>query len=169
MVVAYLAPATMSRPKPTIAARNAYLDPLHSIGYLSRINFRAFSKALEQLTVKRGITAGQWRFLRVLWEEDEITQRELSDRVGTSEATTVRSVAVLVNNGLAVRKHCSEDKRKVLIVLTAKAQRLKKDLIPMVIEVNERAVAGLSAADIATTRRVLAHTHTNLVSGLKKA
>jgi hypothetical protein len=27
-----------------------YLDPLHSVGYLSRINFRAFSKALENLT-----------------------------------------------------------------------------------------------------------------------
>ena len=59
-----------------------YLDPLHSVGYLTRINFCAFSKALENLTEPHGVTAGQWRILRVLWEEDGITQREISNRVG---------------------------------------------------------------------------------------
>ena len=89
-----------------------YLDPMHSIGYLSRINFRAFSAELEKLISKYGVTTGQWRFLRVLWEEDDITQRELSDRVGIKEATTVRALNGLADAGLVVRSRSTSDKRK---------------------------------------------------------
>ena len=143
-------------------AQKAYLDPLHSIGYLSRINFRAFSRALEKLTLKHNVSAGQWRFLRVLWEQDNITQRELSDRVGIKEATTVRAVSGLVKSGLVRRKPCAKDKRKIHILLTPKARRLHDKLIPMVVEINERAMQGLSRQDIETTRRVLRQTHANL-------
>ena len=149
-------------------AQRAYLDPMHSIGYLSRINFRAFTRTLERSTLKHGVTAGQWRFLRVLWEEDNITQRELSDRAGTTEATTVRAVNALVKSGFATRNPCADDRRKTHIMLTATARRLREKLIPMVMEVNGRAMKGLSKQDIETTRRVLAQTHANLSADLEK-
>jgi len=145
--------------------QSAYLDPMNSIGYLSRINFRAFSRALEKMTITHGVTAGQWRFLRVLWEEDNITQRELSDRVGIKEATTVRAVTRLVKGRFVTRNACASDKRKLRIVLTPKARRLRAKLMPMVLEVNERAIKGLSRDDIETTRRVLAQTYANLCAG----
>lgn len=139
-----------------------YLDPMNSIGYLARINFRAFSRALEQLTLQHGISAGQWRFLRVLWEQDDITQRELSDRVGIKEATTVKAVSALVAAGLVDRHPSQQDKRKIHIRLTRKAKRLRDKLLPMVTQVNEQALRGIPQADIDTTRRVLARTFTNL-------
>ena len=142
--------------------RQVYLDPLHSIGYLARINFRAFSRALEKLTITQGVTAGQWRFLRVLWEQDNITQRELSNRVGTKEASTVRAVKGLVKCGFVTRKQSSQDKRKYYIVLTPKARRLQEKLIPMVVTVNEQALKGLSKKDINIARRVLVQTYDNL-------
>ena len=135
---------------------------MQSIGYLSRINFRAFSRALEKLTSPHGVSAGQWRFLRVLWEQDDITQRELSDRVGIKEATTVRAVQNLERAGLATRSPCTEDRRKVHIKLTPRARRLRDKLIPMVVAVNEQALEGVSERDIETTRRVLAQTYRNL-------
>jgi DNA-binding MarR family transcriptional regulator len=150
------------------SARKAYLDPMHSIGYLSRINFRAFSRALESLTIKHGVTAGQWRFLRVLWEEDDITQRELSNRAGTTEATTVRAVNALVKSGFVTRNPSTEDKRKIHIALTPGTRRLREKLLPMVVDVNARAMEGLSKQDIETTRRVLAQTYANLSTDLEK-
>lgn len=141
-----------------------YLHPMDSIGYLSRINFRAFSTELAKLTSAHGVSAGQWRFLRVLWEEDDITQRELSDRVGIREATTVRAVGGLVRCELVVRHPSTSDRRKIKIKLTRKARMLKSKLLPMVSEVNQRAVRGLSQSDIDTARRVLAHTYQNLNS-----
>lgn len=140
----------------------SYLDPMQSLGYLARINFRLFSKLLEQLTLPYGVSGGQWRLLRVLWEHDHITQRELSDRLGTNEATNVVAVRSLVNAGLANRTRCSIDKRKVFISLTPKARRLRARLMPMVAELNETAIAGIDPQDVAIARRVLAQTYTNL-------
>ena len=139
-----------------------YLEPMHSMGYLTRVNFRMFSKALEQLTLPSGVSSGQWRFLRVLWEEDNITQRELANRTGTKEATTVRSVRSLISAGLAVRTRCTEDKRKLYITLTPRAQQLRAKLMPLVVEVNEIAIAGIDPQHVAITRQVLAQTYTNL-------
>ena len=142
-----------------------YLDPLHSVGYLTRINFRAFSKALEKLTEPHGVTAGQWRILRVLWEEDEITQREISNRVGITEATAVKSLAGLETAELITREVDKSDRRKMITRLTTRAKRLKKKLIPFVVDVNERALKGISRKDVDTARRVLAQTYLNLTEG----
>lgn len=139
-----------------------YLEPMHSIGYLARVNFRMFSKALEQLTLPHGVSAGQWRLLRVLWEEDNITQRELSERTGTKEATTVHAVRSLVDAGLARRKRSTKDKRKLYITLTPQARRLRAKLMPMVVQVNELAVDGIDPKDVAIARQVLAKTYANL-------
>ncbi|MGD8418219.1 MAG: MarR family transcriptional regulator [Pseudomonadales bacterium] len=141
-----------------------YLDPMHSIGYLSRINFRAFSRALEKLTIRHGVSAGQWRFLRVLWDQDGITQRELADRTGTTEATTVRSVNGLLESGLIKRERVADDRRKMRVTLTARGRRLRNTLLPMVIEVNERALKGIPKRDIETTRRVLIAAFENLTA-----
>ena len=145
-----------------------YLEPMHSMGYLCRVNFRVFSKALEYLTLPHGVRAGQWRLLRVLWENDNITQRELSDQTGTKEATTVYAVRSLIDAGLAKRTPSNEDKRKVYITLTPRARRLREKLMPMVVEVNEQALAGIDPRDVATARKVLAITHANLMNVLGK-
>ena len=141
---------------------NPYLEPMHSMGYLTRVNFRMFSKALEKLTLPHGVSAGQWRLLRVLWEEDNITQRELSERTGTKEATTVHAVRSLVEAGFAKRTRCKDDKRKVYITLTRKAHSLRATLMPKVVAVNEIALAGIDAKEVDIARKVLAQTYANL-------
>lgn len=141
---------------------NPYLEPMHSMGYLTRVNFRLFSKALENLTLPHGVSGGQWRLLRVLWEEDNITQRELSRRTGTKEATTVHAVRSLISAGFAIRTRCTEDKRKIYITLTPQARRLRAKLMPMAVKVNEIALAGIDPKDVATARRVLSQSHDNL-------
>lgn len=139
-----------------------YSNRMRSLGHLTRLAFRDFSAALGQRFAKHAVTSGQWRFLRVLWEEDDISQRELADRVGTREATAVRSIRSLVKSGLVVRREDHSDARKFRIVLTPKAKRLEKQLLPYVAEVHAIAERGLSKADLETTRRVLLTMHENL-------
>lgn len=143
-------------------ADDDFLDPMRSLGYLARINFRMFSRLLEQRTQKYGISGGQWRLLRVLWEHDNITQRELSERLGTREATNVIAVRSLVKAGLAKRTRCSDDKRRVFISLTPKARRLRARLMPIVADLNDAAVAGIDPTQVAIARAVLAQTYANL-------
>src|SRR5262245_9896289 len=81
-----------------------FADPANSLGYLTRIVSRSFSRALEKRTLPHGISSGQWRFLRALWLEEGLTQRELSRRVGTQEPTTVTALKGLERSGMIRRE-----------------------------------------------------------------
>jgi DNA-binding MarR family transcriptional regulator len=137
-------------------------DPTNSIGYLTRIAFRSFSRAMERRTLRHGVTGGQWRFLRQLWVEDGLTQRELSRRVGMREPTTVSAVNSLVRSGFVERAPSRDDRRKVHIHLTQRAKELQEMLLPLVAEVNAMATRGLDMDELATFRRVLARINANL-------
>jgi DNA-binding MarR family transcriptional regulator len=139
-----------------------YEDPSHSLGYLCRIAFRHFSRALEKRTLPKGVSSGQWRFLRVLWTEDGLTQRELSRRVGMREPTTVTALKRLERSGLIRRAGSEMDRRKVHVHLTAKAVALKAELMPMVAEVNVLATRGMKPGDVALLRDLLERLAANL-------
>ncbi|MDB5463213.1 MAG: MarR family transcriptional regulator [Phenylobacterium sp.] len=141
-----------------------YADPTNSIGYLTRIAFRAFSRALEVRTAPHGVSSGQWRFLRVLWREDGLTQRELSRRVGMREPTTVIALKSLERSGFVVRRKSVEDRRKAHVFLTPEAKALQPVLLPAVAEVNAIALAGLSPSEIAVLRKALSQVGRNLAA-----
>jgi len=141
-----------------------YADPANSIGYLTRIAFRAFSRALEVRTAPHGVSSGQWRFLRVLWREDGLTQRELSRRVGMREPTTVIALKSLERSGFVTRQKSVEDRRKAHVFLTPQARELEAVLLPAVAEVNAIALAGLSEAEIAVLRKALTQVGRNLAA-----
>jgi len=135
---------------------------MNSIGYLTRITFRAFSRHLERRTLPYDVSAGQWPFLRALWNEEGLTQRELSRRVAMREPTTVTALNVLEKSGLVRRVPSTEDNRKIHIFLTPKGRRLRERLIPFVAEVNAIASQGVTAEEVETLRRVLLKMSDNL-------
>ena len=151
-------PSPDQRPVPA----DDFTDPMRSIGYLCRINFRLFASELQSRLASHGVSSGQWRSLRVLWEEDDITQRELSERVGAKEATTVPMIRSLEKSGFIVRREDPHDRRKVRIVLTPKARALRKKLMPYVAEVNRLATTDIDPEELEITRRVLATIWHNL-------
>lgn len=161
---------TSGRPKGAELAKPAerrhspeyYTNPENSIGYLARITFRSFSRVLERRTLQHDISAGQWRFLRQLWREDGMTQRELSARVGMREPTTAVALKGLETNGLIRREKSTIDKRKVHIFLTPHAKELEKLLAPLNAEVHEIATAGMTQREVETLQRLLQQVIANL-------
>ena len=139
-----------------------FADPNNSVGYLTRIAFRSFSRAMERRTLPFGVSAGQWRFLRQLWIEDGLTQRELSRRVSMREPTTVTAVNSLVRSGFVDRVPSVSDRRKVHIHLTDRGRNLRTALLPLVAEVNDLATKGVDPAEMQTFLRVLAVINANL-------
>jgi DNA-binding MarR family transcriptional regulator len=137
-------------------------EPGNSIGYLSRILFRSFSRAMERRSLRFGVSAGQWRLLRQLWVEDGLTQRALSRRVGMREPSTVAAVNSLVKSGFAVRAPSETDRRKIHIRLTDRARALKLELLPYVAEVNAMATAGVDPDEVAVFVKVLGQINANL-------
>lgn len=145
-----------------------YTNPENSIGYLARIVFRSFSRLLERGTLKHDVSAGQWRFLRQLWREDGITQRELSERVGMREPTTVVALKGLEKAGLITRKKTSEDRRKTFIYLTPHAKKLELILAPMNAEVHEIATRGMTDEEVATLQGLMRRVISNLADETAK-
>jgi DNA-binding MarR family transcriptional regulator len=144
---------TSSRLKPTTAPAqqttgDAALPLERSVGYQVRMTHRALQRYLQVKIKPHGVTLGTWYFLRALWHEDGLTQRELSRRIGTREPTTMTAILAMEASGLVKRVRNSDDRRKQNVFLTAKGKRLKSRLLPLAREVVNTATSGLSEREI---------------------
>jgi MarR family transcriptional regulator, organic hydroperoxide resistance regulator len=133
-----------------------------STGFLVRAANRTFQRALEERITRHGVTPGQWYFLRVLWEQDGLNQRELSGLVGMTEPTTVVALNSMEKSKLIRRERSTSDKRKVHIFLTQKGRRLRDVMLPLAREVNKIAETGVTKAETTAMRRALTQMISNL-------
>jgi DNA-binding MarR family transcriptional regulator len=133
-----------------------------SVGYQVRMTHRALQRYLQAKIGPCGVTLGMWYFLRILWREDGLTQRELSDRIGTREPTTLIAILAMERKGLVVRVRDRADRRKRIVTLTAAGRRLETKLLPVAAEVVNTAVAGFSKRDTALLLKFLSAIQRNL-------
>jgi MarR family transcriptional regulator, organic hydroperoxide resistance regulator len=138
------------------------LPPGRSVGYLVRQTHRAFTRALQARIAPRGVSIGMWFFLRALWQEDGISQRELSQRVGMMEPTTASALTNMERKGLVRRIRNRTDRRIVNVFLTERGRALQRELLPLAAEVNEVALRGVSVNEVAQLRALLAKLRTRL-------
>ncbi len=123
---------------------------------------RAFQRLLERRIAPYGVARGQWYFLRVLWNADGLSQRELSARVGMMEPTTVIALRSMEKSGLIQRVRSEHDRRKVRVLLTPKAKRLRNELLSVARTITDEAEEGIAPRDLASFRRVIARMTANL-------
>jgi DNA-binding MarR family transcriptional regulator len=133
-----------------------------SSGFLVRDANRAFQRLLEKRIAPYGVARGQWYFLRVLWNEDGLSQRELSARVGTMEPTTVIALRTMEKSGLIRRVRSTDDRRRSHVWLTPKAQRLRTELLTLARGITDAAEAGVTPDELAMFRTVIARMTANL-------
>ena len=152
----------MKRPnKPTARETDAILRhwreaiPNDRLAHLVKDATRALLRALQMRLTEHSVSLGQWTFLRILWERDGITQRELSELAGLMEPTTFTAVTAMEKLGYVTRKKMPNNKKMVYVFLTQKGRRLKRKLVPLAEEVNRIAVEDVDPRDITMIRRVL--------------
>ncbi len=115
---------------------------------LVRDAHRLLSRTLEKRIKQHGVSIGQWHFLRVLWEEQGLSQREVSHRVGMREPTTATTLQGMERVGLVRRVRDPGDIRRVNVYLTERGEQLASQLLPYVPEVNGIASSNLSTDEI---------------------
>jgi DNA-binding MarR family transcriptional regulator len=126
-----------------------------STGYLVRKTFRAFTRSLEQRLAPHDVSLSMWFFLRLLWEHDGLTQKELGDELGLTQATTAAAMDVMEKRRLIERRRNSVDRRKINIFLTNSGRELKTVLLPYAAEVNKAALAKVTAAELSQLLELL--------------
>ena len=129
--------------------------PDDRLAHLVKDAMRGLMRALQMRQAMHSVSFGHWSFLRILWEADGLTQRELSERAGLQEPTTYAALKAMEKLGLVTRKQLPDSRKKVYVFLTPKGRALRPKLVPLAEEVNKVALAGISQEDIAITRRTL--------------
>src|SRR5271169_650075 len=136
--------------------------PNDRLAHLVKDATRALLRALQMRLTQHSVSLGQWTFLRILWETDGITQRELSELAGVMEPTTFTAVTAMEKLGYVTRRKLSNNRKMVYVSLTSKGRLLKRKLVPLAEEVNRIAVERVNPQDIVLMRRVLLRMIENL-------
>jgi DNA-binding MarR family transcriptional regulator len=129
--------------------------PDDRLAHLIRDVARAQMRALQQRLAAHGVSFGHWTFLRILWIQDGLTQRELSALAGVMEPTTFSAVKAMEAMGLVERRQLPGNRKNMHVFLTAQGRSLQAVLVPLAEEVNHISVAGVPDKSVATVRKCL--------------
>ncbi|MCL2918673.1 MarR family winged helix-turn-helix transcriptional regulator [Shewanella litorisediminis] len=114
-----------------------------SLGYLvSHLNV-AIANELDQRLKRYQLDIKLWPVLFALWQEEGITQTELSRRCDVANYTMTRLLDQLQVQGLITRHQEADNRRAFKIFLTDEAKALEQDLIREAERVNDKFMAEL--------------------------
>lgn len=139
-----------------------YISTHDSVGFVVREVWRSFARCLAPRIAREGVSIGMWFVLRMLWDEDGMTQRELGERVGINGPTMVTALNSMERAGLVKRVHNQTDRRKINVFLTARGRSLKNKLWPMAAEVLALGLSGLNRSQVQSLNTMLAQVRLNL-------
>lgn len=129
--------------------------PEDRLAHLVKDATRALVRALQMRLTEHAVSFGHWTFLRILWESDGLTQKELSEEAGVMEPTTFAAMKSMEALGYIERRQLPGNRKKVHVFLTDEGRALKEKLVPLAEEVNNIGVRGISPSRVAAAREVL--------------
>jgi DNA-binding MarR family transcriptional regulator len=138
--------------------------PNDRLAHLVRDAARAFGRSLQMRLRNHDVSFGHWTFLRILWEQDGLTQKQLSDEAGVMEPTTFAAVTAMEQLGYVRREQRPGNRKNVHVMLTPRGRALKRKLVPLAEEVNRIGVAGVDAKQVDAAREVLVAIIVNLAN-----
>jgi MarR family transcriptional regulator, lower aerobic nicotinate degradation pathway regulator len=126
-----------------------------SIGFLLAKAYQRACALYKEKFDRYNLTPQQFGLLRFLWEEDGLTQVELSNRSQIDRTTIGGLIDRLEQSGLLVRLPHPEDRRAYRISLTDSGKNLEKELTPLAEELHQAILARLSPEEIASLTTIL--------------
>lgn len=138
------------------------------IAHIIRELARGFQNSLERRLLSHGVSFGFWAYLRELWNEDGISQRDLSDRTGLSGPTTHSVIKRMEKAGLVELRPIREDKPRRAVYLSRRGRELRGILEPLAEEVNALAVKDIGHDRLQELRLDLLQIHENLSADTSK-
>jgi MarR family transcriptional regulator, transcriptional regulator for hemolysin len=119
----------------------------------------------DRRAAELGVTRAQWRVLARLSRQDGVRQVELAEALDVEPITLCRMIDRLEEAGTVERRADEEDRRAWRIHLTAKAGPVIETLRGIAEEFLAEVLAGVSDAEQARVRDVLARVRANVAGG----
>ncbi len=118
-----------------------------SFGWLVDMLARRLDEAMRRELAQVGLELGSFATLMTLFEQEGVTQAELSAAVGVPSYATTRRLDKMEKQGLVERHPDPQSRRSHRIVLTKKARGLQRELIAIVGRVNKNALQHLEPSE----------------------
>lgn len=109
-----------------------------------------------------GLYPGQEFLLAQLWEDDDLPQTVLAQRLRVELPTVVKAVQRMGDSGLVSRRRDPDDRRVWRIQLTPQGRALRGPVERVWRDAEEKMLAGVTEADRSTLRRILEICSANL-------
>jgi DNA-binding MarR family transcriptional regulator len=141
------------------------LEKLHEGGFLiskiRQISERIFDKKLKNYGI--GLNAAQGRIIFSLWQNDNISIRELAQRTALGKTTLTSMLERLEQSGYIVMKADTMDKRKTLVALSEKIKNIESRHKTVSKEMTDLFYKGLTEKEIDDFENTLKRILSNLV------
>ena len=145
-------------------ARRSYdhLQLEETVGFLLSDTTRTMTRAFTKKIAVHGIGMGIFQFLRILWEEDGLTQSELAERARMKGPSAVAAIRELEWRGFVRRVDDAHDRRKVRLFLTAEGRKLYDVVMPDIEAIRRIMLADFTAAEQDALKQMLRRMRRNL-------
>jgi DNA-binding MarR family transcriptional regulator len=131
---------------------------------LSNVVFYSLDRAIRsyrrfaQANIDRAgvpITIDQWLVLRVILENDDLTQSEIAERVFKDQASVARIIALLTKRELLSAEPLPHDGRRTQMRVTEEGQRILDAVQPIVLQNRASALNGIAEDELSQLRHLL--------------
>jgi len=119
---------------------------------LCRLHHARAQVALEKI----GLYRGQPHLLRLLWEREGRSHGELAAAMGVAPATVTRMIQRMERAGFVERRRDPADERLSRVYLTRRGRAVRQEVERILLDLQEKALAGLQGQERRTLRRLLA-------------
>ncbi len=148
--------------------RYAHLRLEETVGFLLSDTVRTMTRTFSARIARHGVGMGIFQFLRVLWEDDGLTQVELAERTRVRGASAAGALHQLERRGFVRRRADAHDRRKVRVLLTPKGRQLYDLVMPDIEATNHAMLLGFSGAEQRILKGMLHRMRRNLADASAK-
>lgn len=119
-----------------------------SFGYIINFTARNMKKQLEDKIKQYDVTTSQWSVLKILSEENNLTQADIAEKLSADRATTGAVVDKLITKNLIHRNQCEGDRRAYSICITDHGLKLAEKITVEAEKCNNEALYGFKEEEI---------------------
>jgi DNA-binding MarR family transcriptional regulator len=130
-------------------------DIEHSIGFLLSKGYQRAWAIMREEIEPHDLTPPQFALLSFLWQQDGLTQVELSEKAQIDRSTVGGLIDRLERNGLLERRQHPQDRRAYKIYLTEPGKNMESILTACAERASARFTAGLNNHECTELKRML--------------
>lgn len=132
-----------------------HMDVAKNVGFLLAKAYQRACVIFKEEFEGYDLTPQQFGLLGFLWQEDGITQAELSAKSQIDRTTMGGLIDRLEKEGLVARRTHPDDRRAYRICLTERGMAMESELVPLAVKAQETFIAKLDQQEVETLKSLL--------------